>query len=118
MARQSWSARPEVAAARVPVPSMTTATQAPVHPNRPLAPPDLRPARFDDFAQVQQLECKHNMVSPPQAQWRDMWLTNPLWARVQKDWPLGWVLESSNNQIVGALWNLPSAYHFQGRELI
>jgi len=83
-----------------------------------LAPPNLRPARLDDYEQVRLLESAHNMVTPPLREWRDLWLANPLWPRLEKDWPLGWVLEDAAQKLVGAIWNLPSLYHFQGRELI
>jgi hypothetical protein len=100
---------------------MTPLTEPPPHRSTSSAqpaPPNLRPARFDDFEQVRFLETAHNMVIPPEKEWRDLWLANPLWPRLERDWTLGWILEDANQRVVGSLWNLPSLYHFQGRELI
>ena len=80
--------------------------------------PTLRPADFDDYPQVTRLEASSGMDSVSAEDCADLWLRNPLWERVCRDWPIGWVLEADDGQIVGSLFNIPSLYSFKGRELI
>jgi hypothetical protein len=85
----------------------------------PLSPPRLRPARFDDYPQIQDLEATLLEGTPlPGKDWRGLWLDNPVWPRVENHWPIGWVLEDEGGRIVGSLSNIPSLYQFRGRELI
>lgn len=83
-----------------------------------LAPPRLRPASFDDYAEILRLESAHAMETMTSADWRRLYLESPLWPRLDRDWPIGWVLEDATGRIVGSLGNLPSLYMFQGRELL
>jgi hypothetical protein len=80
--------------------------------------PTLRLAVFDDYPQVTRLEASNDMDSLPADDWQNLWLRNPVWERVRHDWPIGWVLETDEGQLVGSLFNIPSLYSFQGRELI
>jgi hypothetical protein len=82
------------------------------------APPHLRTARFEDYPQIQRLEAAHLQDALPASDWRGLFLDNPLWPRLGKDWPIGWVLEDEASQVVGCLTNIPSLYRFRGRELI
>jgi hypothetical protein len=82
------------------------------------SPPTLRPARFEDYQQIVRLESSHSLQSRSNEDWRRMWLENPLWERLSKDWPIGWVLEDGLGRIVGSVANVPSLYQFKGRELI
>jgi hypothetical protein len=82
------------------------------------SPPSLRPARFDDYAQIAQLESAHGLEALPLDDWCRLWLDNPLWPRLGGHWPIGWVLEGPEHRIVGSLANVPSLYRFRGRELI
>jgi hypothetical protein len=81
-------------------------------------PPNLRPARFEDYSQIIKLEASHDMWTQSEQEWRAMWEANPLWERLKKNWPIGWVLEDSAGKIVGSIVNVPSAYRFGGRELL
>lgn len=47
-----------------------------------------------------------------------MWLENPAWPRLGKNWPIGWVLESPAGDIVGSVLNIPSLYMFRGESLV
>jgi hypothetical protein len=84
----------------------------------PLEPPNLRPARFEDYPNIVTLESSHQMRSRTEKDWRALWEENPLWPRLQKDWPIGWVLEDSAGKIVGSIVNVPSIYQFADRELL
>ena len=80
--------------------------------------PQVRIAHFDDYPHIRQLESTYGLCSLPDADWRSLWLDNPLWNRLGNDWPIGWVLEDAAGHIVGSLANIPSLYQFRGRELI
>jgi hypothetical protein len=84
----------------------------------PLDPPNLRVARFEDYSQIARLESSHQMRSRSELEWRALWEENPLWPRLGKDWPIGWVLEDSAGKVVGSIVNVPSIYQFAGRQLI
>ena len=80
--------------------------------------PNLRPARFDDYPQIQKLESLFGLLSLSDQDWRAIWLDNPLRARLGESWPIGWVLEEASGLIVGSLANIPSRYCYRGHELI
>ncbi len=91
-------------------PSSGTTTTAPL--------PRLRPARFDDFAQIQSLESSHGLLTLPEETWRGIWLDNPLAKRLGPGWPIGWVLEQADGRLVGSLANIPTLYALGRRELV
>jgi hypothetical protein len=94
-----------------------TQTPSAATPTR-LPPPRLRPARFEDYPHIQRLEGTHLQDTLPADDWRGLFLDNPLWPRLGDRWPIGWVLEDGAGQVVGSLTNVPSLYHFRGRELL
>src|SRR5207253_6473267 len=83
-----------------------------------LPPPQLRPARFEDYPQIERLESSHGLGSQPADDWRGLWINNPLWPRLRDTWQIGWVLEDAAGHLVGSLTNVPTLYKFRGRELI
>jgi hypothetical protein len=54
----------------------------------------------------------------PAEEWPRLWLDSPLWSRLGRDWPIGWVLEDGGGRVVGSMTNVPSLYRFRGRELV
>ena len=80
--------------------------------------PTLRPARFEDYPQIQRLESSHGLLTLSEEDWRHIWRDHPLIDRLGTDWPIGWVLEDGEGKIIGSLANVPSLYTFEGRELI
>src|SRR5580658_6991865 len=81
-------------------------------------PPNLRLATLDDYEQITRLEASVGMQTRSADDWRAMWLKNPLWPRVGKDWPIGWILEDTTGRVVGSVMSVPSLYQFRGRELM
>jgi len=82
------------------------------------APPQLRIARFGDYEQIARLEQSHGLSTAPVADWKGYWTNNPLWPKVKDHWPIGWVLEDRDGNIVGSLCNIPSLSYLHGQELI
>src|SRR5271155_5816601 len=81
-------------------------------------PPKMRFATLDDHEQITRLEASVGMQTRSEDDWRAMWLKNPLWPQIGKDWPIGWVLEDVAGRVVGSVVIVPSLCHFRGRELI
>jgi hypothetical protein len=84
----------------------------------PPATPKLRVARLEDSDLIRRLEMAHFGTTQPLDEWRSLWLENPLWPRLSDRWPIGWLLEDHAGCVVGSLLNIPTLYHFRGRELI
>jgi hypothetical protein len=84
----------------------------------PPAPPQLRPALFEDYPRIREMESSYLHATLPEQDWRGLFLDNPLWPRLSREWPLGWVLEDPAGRVVGSLTNIPSLYQFRGAELI
>ena len=80
--------------------------------------PQLRPAHFQDYEAIARLGVAHPPNSQSPRDWRSMWLDNPIWPRLGKNWHIGWVLESTAREIVGTILNVPSLYTFRGQSLI
>lgn len=84
----------------------------------PPAAPQLREARFSDYEGIMRLGEAYSFAVVSLDDWGHLWTNNPLWERLGKDWPIGWVLESGSGEIVGSFSNVPSSYAFRGEHLI
>jgi hypothetical protein len=76
----------------------------------------VREARLDDYQQLQALESRNGLGTKTWEEWSHLWVNNP--AGLAEDFPIGWVAEDENKQIVGNITNVPLSYEFQGRKLI
>lgn len=85
---------------------------------RVTAAPLLRAARLSDYEAIKRLGAAHSFAVVSFDDWRHLWQDNPLWERVGKDWPIGWVLEAASGEIVGSFSNVPSHYEFRGEHLV
>ena len=52
-----------------------------------------------------------------QSEWKHLWVNNPVYKQYP-DWPIGWVLETREKEIVGYVGNVPLSYEFQGRRIL
>jgi len=77
-----------------------------------------REARFEDHAGIAALESRWGLVAKSAADWRHLWLANPVYASLGSGWRIGWILEDDDGQIVGAVSNIPLAYELGGRRLL
>jgi hypothetical protein len=84
---------------------------------RPSRPPALRQTCFDDYEQIANLERRHGLTAKSREDWTHLWSGNPVF-QLHPDWPLGWVLENDDKQIVGSLGNIPLHYEFQGSTIL
>lgn len=79
--------------------------------------PRLRTAEFGDYQQLVTLGLPYGLGKEPYEEWAHLWQNNPVF-QAKKDWPMGWVLENDEGQIVGHLANVPLAYQLGKQKLI
>jgi len=80
--------------------------------------PKLREAQFEDHSRVAALAAKFDLRVEDYAEWTHLWSNNPAWREKQAKFPIGWVLETGDGEIVGYLGNIPMAYELRGRRLL
>jgi len=81
-------------------------------------PPQLREARFEDYAQVAALASKFHLQTESYAGWTHLWINNPAYREIKDKFPTGWVLENSDGAISGYLGNIPLNYELDGKRLL
>lgn len=78
----------------------------------------LREASCEDYTQIAALESRHGLIVSSPERWRDIWLTNPEYRNLQGCWPIGWVIEDEQGQIVASIGNVPLQYELAGRRIL
>jgi hypothetical protein len=91
---------------------------------RPLArprthkgPAKVREASFEDYSQITDVQIRNGLASRSCTEWMALWKGNPVYEQLKGGWPIGWVLETDDGDIVGSIDNVPCGYHLRGREL-
>jgi amino acid adenylation domain-containing protein len=79
-------------------------------------PPKIREASFEDYPQISILEQRYGLNPKSYEEWADLWLGNPLYHKLPR-WPIGWVCENAEGEIVGSVANIPLPYGYEGRPL-
>lgn len=82
-----------------------------------MQPAELRPATSEDHAQIAALETRHGLKAESYEEWTHLCANNPAYAENSGHWPIGWVLETGDGEIVGHFGNIPLAYELDGRRL-
>ena len=73
-----------------------------------------REARFDDHRQITELQARYGLETETQQTWVHLWAGNPAYQDCP-NWPIGWVFENENKEIVGYLGNLLSLYELDNQ---
>jgi len=71
---------------------------------------------FEDYEQIAALQKRNGLETKPRDEWEHLWTHNPERAKFP-DWPMGFVIENEQKQVVGYTAWIPLSYHFEGREL-
>ncbi len=103
-------------AAAAAVAQKTDATSPRVAAVKPRTP-KIREATFEDYSQISVLESRYRLNPKSYEEWKYLWLGSPLYNQLSR-WPIGWVCENADGEIVGSVANIPLAYEFEGRPLI
>jgi hypothetical protein len=93
-------------------PSMTTSNGGKSKPE-----PRFRQARFDDHRQITELQARYGLEVETYETWVHLWAGNPV-CKDFPDWPIGWVLENEEGQVVGYIGNLPSLYELGNQRVV
>ena len=64
---------------------------------------------FSDHERIAALSSRYGFGTETFEQWAHLWTDNPVY-EVVPDWPMGWVFENQNGEIVGHLANVPRSY--------
>lgn len=78
----------------------------------------VREAVFGDYSQISGLLSRYALETKACEEWRNLWSGNPAYEQLKTDWPIGWVLVTEDQKIVGYLGNIPIHHTYQGRELV
>src|SRR5262249_12132533 len=78
----------------------------------------LRTAKFQDYEQIAALEARNGLDIKSYEEWSHLWRANPLYRELGPDWPIGWVFEDDNKQIVGSMGNIPLLFELQGKRIV
>lgn len=77
----------------------------------------VREAHLNDYAQISAVEARNGLETKPRREWEHLWVNNPVFRELPY-WPIGWVLEGADGDIVGSLSNVPLSYLLRRREII
>lgn len=80
--------------------------------------PNLREARFDDYAQIADMARKFGLSFEDEADWRHLWKGNPAYEATGGSFPIGWILEDADGRVRGYLGNVPLHYELGGKRLL
>jgi hypothetical protein len=78
----------------------------------------LRETSLRDHEQIAALEGRYGLPSKSYDDWSHIWLGNPVYRELQPGWPIGWVLENEDKQIVGSMGNIPFRYELDGKAFL
>lgn len=80
--------------------------------------PKIREATLADHRQIAALESRYGLAAKNYEEWTHLHLSNPLQSERNGGWPIGWVIEGDDKQIVGSVGNIPLSYEFEGRKVL
>jgi len=79
--------------------------------------PRLRELTFADYGQIAGLGSRYGLEIEAYPEWAHLWADNPVFQEIP-NWPMGWVFENEDNEIVGHIANIPLLYELGDRKLI
>src|SRR5215469_15931233 len=78
----------------------------------------VREAGFNDYTAITSLESKNELATKEYEEWCHLWIGNPVYHKVRSIWPIGWVLETDDGEIVGNISNIPLWYEINGERIV
>jgi len=76
-----------------------------------------RQAAFEDYERIATLQSRYAMGIESYEAWSHLWANNPAFQKFQ-GWPMGWVFENEDSEIVGHVANIPLPYEFANQTLV
>jgi hypothetical protein len=96
---------------------MNTTLAAPARTKRSRHMVNIRETLREDYAQIASLQTRNGLCPRSYEDWVAIWADNPVYKRNPGRWPIGWVLETDEGEIVGSIGNIPLEYEFRGKTL-
>lgn len=78
----------------------------------------LREAVSADYHQVQALDARYHLGTLTELEWQHLYADSPFALRSGIEWPIGWVLETPENIIVGHIGNVLVEYSLNKESLV
>jgi hypothetical protein len=79
--------------------------------------PRLRELTFADYERIAALGSRYGLEIEGHKEWAHLWADNPVFQETP-NWPMGWVFENEDHEIVGHIANIPLLYELGGQRLI
>jgi hypothetical protein len=79
--------------------------------------PRIREATFDDYPAIAKLESRYGLIPKSYEEWKHLWINNPVYYEF-RHWPIGWVCENEDREIVGSISNIPLAYELDSQPVM
>jgi len=77
----------------------------------------VREAVLEDYPQLAAVQIRNGLECRPREEWEHLWVNNPAYKK-KPNFPIGWVAENADHEIVGYIGNIPLGFEFQGRGLV
>ena len=79
--------------------------------------PRLRELTFADYERIAALGARYDLEVETYEEWAHLWAGNPVFHEIP-NWPMGWVFENEDEEIVGHIANIPLLYELGDQRLI
>lgn len=77
----------------------------------------IREAGWEDYAQIAAMLARCGLSPKTREEWEHLWINNPVY-KTLTNWPIGWVAENPDQEIVGYVGNIPLSFELRGREIL
>ena len=77
----------------------------------------LREACIKDYSAIPAFHARNGFPTLSPNEWTQFWESNPV-CKQARDWPIGWVVETAQGEIVGSLANIPQIYFFNDHPIL
>ena len=79
---------------------------------------EIKKLNLEDYEQIKNLSKKNGLPFLKENDWKNIWEKNPFILEHQKNWIIGWKLLDQNNQMVGAIHNIPFEFYFNSKTVL
>jgi hypothetical protein len=76
-----------------------------------------REVSFADYECISALGSRYGLSTETKEEWSHLWANNPVY-QAFPNWPMGWVFENENSEIVGHIASIPLLYELDNQRLI
>ena len=78
---------------------------------------EIKKISFQDYQEILALTKKNNLDILEEEDWKSLWLDNPYFNEIEKNWTIGWKAVN-NNKVVGVILNIPFIFLYEGKKYL